>query len=378
MSLDDLRPKPEQFLALIRQQQRGRLKIYLGYAAGVGKTWDMLHEGHRLKRLGVDIVIGIVETHGRAETAALVEGLEQVPRRRVEYKGVVLEELDLEAVLARRPTVCLVDELAHTNVPGSQSPKRYQDIEELLRAGINVITTLNIQHLESLYDIVEKATGVRVKERVPDHVVAEADQIVTVDVSAEDLRERLQAGKIYPAERVEAALGSFFTHENLTHLREMALGEIAHALDRRRRRTQGENSDDFGSMGSVMVCLRSRSPHAELLLRKASRLASRMNAPWYAIYIKTPDDTMEKTDAATDRYIGNMQNLAQQLGGYILEGRGSDVVDTIASFALEYSITHIVLGRSQRPWYRRWLGQSILDRLLQAVPNVDVIVVGNP
>jgi two-component system, OmpR family, sensor histidine kinase KdpD len=377
MALDDGRPKPERFLALIRQQQRGRLKIYLGYAAGVGKTWDMLHEGHRLKRLGVDVVIGIVETHGRAETAALVEGLEQVPRRRIEYRSVTLEELDTEGILNRRPTICLIDELAHTNVPGSRNAKRYQDVEELLRAGINVITTLNIQHLESLYDIVEKATGVKVKERVPDHVVAEADEIINVDISAEDLRERLEAGKIYPQERVERALANFFTQENLTHLRELALGEIAHALDRRRRKDQPE-TEEFGPVGRIMVCLRSRSPHAELLLRKTSRLASRLNIPWYAIFIKTPRESIDKIDVATLRRIENMQTMAVQLGGVLLEGKGADVVSTIATFCREYEITHVILGRSQRAWYSRIFGQSVLDRLLQVVPYVDVIVVGNP
>src|SRR5437773_6418644 len=216
MARDDTRPSPERFLELIRQQQYGRLKVYLGFAAGVGKTYEMLQEAHRLKRQGVDVVIGVVETHGRAETAALVEGLEQVPRRRIEYRGVTLEEMDLDAVLARRPTVALVDELAHTNAPGSRHAKRYQDVEDLLRAGINVISTLNIQHLESLYDMVEQATGVKVKERIPDYVLGMADQIVNVDLSAEDLRERLSAGKVYPTERIDRALESFFTQTNLT------------------------------------------------------------------------------------------------------------------------------------------------------------------
>src|SRR5205823_7075176 len=181
------RPPPEHFLTLIRQQQRGRLIIYLGFAAGVGKTFEMLQEAHRLKKQGVDVVVGFIETHGRAETAALLEGLEQVTRRRIEYRGVVLEEMDLDAVLARRPTVALVDELAHTNAPGSRFPKRYQDVEELLRAGINVVTTMNIQHLEGLYDMIERFTGVKVKERVPDYLPSQADQIVNVDVSSEDL-----------------------------------------------------------------------------------------------------------------------------------------------------------------------------------------------
>jgi two-component system sensor histidine kinase KdpD len=375
VSTDGTRPAPEHFLTLIRQQQRGRLKAYLGFAAGVGKTYEMLQEGQRLQRQGVDVVIGIVETHGRAETAAQVGNLEQVPRRRVEYRGVAVEEMDLDALLARRPTVALVDELAHTNAPGSRNAKRYQDVEELLRAGINVITTLNIQHLESLYDLVERATGVKVKERIPDYVLGMADQIVNVDLSAEDLRERLQAGKIYPNERIEAALRNFFTPENLTRLRELALGEIAHLLDRRRRE---QRSTESGSGSErVMVCLSSRSPNPDALLRKGARLASRFNAPWYAVYIQTPSEDLERVPAATQRHVANMLDLAQKLSAVPMTFKGADVVSTIAAFVKEYQISHIVMGRSQRPWYRRWFGQSVLDRLLRAIPEVDVLVVGN-
>jgi two-component system, OmpR family, sensor histidine kinase KdpD len=373
VSTDDSRRPPEHFLTLIRQQQRGRLKVYLGFAAGVGKTYEMLQEGQRLKSQGVDVVIGLVETHGRAETAALANGLEQVPRRRIEYRGVVLEELDLDALLARKPTVALVDELAHTNAPDSRNAKRYQDVEELLRAGIHVISTLNIQHLESLYNLVEQATGVRVKERIPDYVLGMADQIVNVDLSAEDLRERLLAGKIYPAERIERALANFFTSQNLTRLRELALGEIAHLLDRRRR----EQSDGENRSGSerVMVCLSSRSPNPDGMLRKGARLASRLNVPWYAVYIQTPSERLERIDAGTQRQIANMLALANQLGAVPLNFKGNDVVSTIAAFAKEYGITHIVMGKSQRPWYRRWFGQSVLDRLLRTISGVDVLVV---
>jgi two-component system sensor histidine kinase KdpD len=333
----------------------------------------MLQEGHRLKRQGVDVVIGLVETHGRAETAAMIGDLEQVPRRKIEYRGVVLEEMDQGALLARHPTVALVDELAHTNAPGSRNAKRYQDVEELLRAGINVITTLNIQHLESLYDLIERATGVKVKERIPDYVLGMADQLVNVDLSAEDLRERLAAGKIYPTERIERALANFFTQGNLTRLREMALGEIAHLLDRRRRETGGEEQQTGSDR--VMVCLSSRSPSVDALLRKGARLADRLGAPWYAVYIQTPGESLERTDAAMQRQIGNTQTLAHQLGGVPMTFKGEDVVDTIAAFVKEYGITHIVLGRTRRPWYRRWFGQSILDRLLQTVHGVDVVVV---
>jgi two-component system sensor histidine kinase KdpD len=369
------RPPPEHFLTLIRQQQRGRLKVYLGFAAGVGKTYEMLQEGQRLRRQGVDVVIGVVETHGRAETAAQVADLEQVPRRRIEYHGVTLEEMDLDAILKRRPTIVLVDELAHTNAPGSRNAKRYQDIEELLRAGINVISTLNIQHLESLYDMVERHTGVKVKERVPDYVLGLADQLVNVDLSAEDLRERLKAGKIYPQERVERALANFFTDENLSRLREMALAEIAHLLDRRRR--EQREGPERGTAERVMVCLSSQSPSSEELLRKASRLAGRLGAPWYAVYIQTPAEEMHRVEAAVQRRVSNALALATQLGGTPFEFKGADVVSTIAAFAKEYAITQILVGRTRRPWYKRWFGPSFLDRLALAVEGADVIVVGH-
>lgn len=376
MSADANRPSPEHFLGLIRQQQRGRLKIYLGFAAGVGKTYEMLQEGQRLKRQSVDVVIGIVETHGRTDTMAQVGELEQVPRRKIEYHGVVLEEMDLDAILARRPTVCLVDELAHTNAPGSRNSKRYQDVQELLRAGINVISTLNIQHLESLYDLVEKATGVKVKERLPDYIIGMADQLVNVDLSAEDLRDRLLAGKIYPAERIDRAMENFFTQANLTRLREFALEEIAHRLDQRRQH-QEEGPAGNTTTARVMVCMSSRGPNVERLLRKAARVADRLGAPWYAVYIQTPKEDISRIDAATQRQIGNTLALVQQLGGVPMTFKGSDVVSTITTFAREYGITHVVLGRTRRPWYRRWFGQSVLDRLLQELPDVDVFVVNN-
>jgi two-component system sensor histidine kinase KdpD len=376
MPTETTRQTPEHFLSLIRQQQRGRLKVYLGFAAGVGKTYEMLQEAHRLKQQGVDVVIGMIETHGRAETAAQIGDLEQVPRRRIEYRGVVLEEMDLDAILARHPTIVLVDELAHTNAPGSRHPKRYQDVEELLRAGINVISTLNIQHLESLYDVVERGTGVKVKERVPDYILGLAgDQLVNVDLSADDLRERLKSGKIYPSERIDRALGSFFTDENLSQLRELALGEIAHLLDRRRRE-QGIGPERAASE-RLMVCISSRSPNSDQLLRKAARLADRLGAPWYAVYVQTPGEQMHRVEAAVQRQLTNTLTLATQLGGTPLEYKGADVVSTIAAFAREYDITQILVGRTRQPWYKRWFGPSFLDRLVLAVQGTDVIVVGH-
>jgi two-component system, OmpR family, sensor histidine kinase KdpD len=373
-TVDPSRPPPEHFLSLIREQQRGRLKVYLGFAPGVGKTFKMLQEAQRLKQQGVDVVVGVVETHGRADTAALIEGLEMAPRRRIEYRGVTLEEMDTDALLLRKPQVAIVDELAHTNAPGSRNTKRYQDVEELLRAGIHVITTVNIQHVESLYDMIEGFTGVKVKERVPDYVLAEADQIVNIDVSAEDLQERLKAGKVYPAERIESALTNFFKESNLSRLRELAFEEIAHLLDRRRQNAAAESTPT--GAGRVMVCLSSRSPSPHLLLRKGARLADRLHAPWYAVYIRTPAERIDRIDAATQRKVADTLALAHQLGAVPMAyGGGKDFPSGVADFVHEYGITHIVLGRSQRPWYWSWFGPSPLDRLLRMIHGVDVLIV---
>jgi len=368
------RPTPEQFLNLIRRQARGRLKVYLGSAAGVGKTYAMLREGQRLKKQGVDVVIGIVETHGRAETLEQIADLEVVPPRIIEYRGVKLREMDLDAILARRPTVCLVDELAHTNVPGSKHSKRYQDVEELLLAGIHVITTVNIQHFESLYDEIERTTGVKVKERFPDRVLAEADQIVNVDVSVEDLIERLKTGKIYPEDRVNSSLEHFFTPANLTRLREITLTEIAHLIDRRTRRAEADQAP-IATTDRVMVGVSSMSPNASALLRKTARVADRLNAPWYAVYVQTPSEDLTRIDAATQRVLSKTLELAQQLGGIPMTFRGPDVASTMWAFAQEYAIKVIVIGKSRQPWYRRLTRTSILDRLMKITNDIDIYVI---
>ena len=368
------RPTPEQFLNLIRRQARGRLKVYLGSAAGVGKTYAMLREGQRLKKQGVDVVIGIVETHGRAETLEQIADLEIVPPRIIEYRGVKLHEMDLDAILARRPTVCLVDELAHTNVPGSKHSKRYQDVEELLLAGIHVITTVNIQHFESLYDEIERTTGVKVKERFPDRVLAEADQIVNVDVSVEDLIERLNTGKIYPEDRVHSSLENFFTPTNLTRLREITLTEIAHLIDRRTRRAEADQAP-IATTDRVMVGVSSMSPNASALLRKTARVADRLNAPWYAVYVQTPSEDLTRIDAATQRMLSKTLELAQQLGGIPMTFRGPDVASTMWAFAQEYAIKIIVIGKSRQPWYRRLTRSSILERLMKITNDIDIYII---
>src|SRR5664279_2467146 len=368
------RPSADDFLSIIRQQQVGKLKIYLGAAAGVGKTYAMLNEGRRLKQRGVDVVIGYVEPHERPETTAQIGDLEIVPPRLASYHGVTLKEMDVEAVIARKPTVALVDELAHTNAPDSKNRKRYEDVEDLLNAGISVISTVNIQHLESLYNFVEESTGVRVKERVPDEVMSKADQIVDIDLPAEDLQERLQAGKIYPKERVEAALANFFTQKNLTRLREMTLTETANFLDRKQRDT-AESEQNVSALGQVMVAISSQGPDPGRLLRKTARLASQLNAQWYAVYVRTPEESVVKIDAAAQRRVTDTLETAQKMGGLVFSMKGEDVAQALISFAREYGITHIVVGRPGSKGLRRIFKPTLHERLLEALPDVDLVVV---
>ena len=370
------RRKAEDFLALINQQKQGKLKIYLGACAGVGKTYQMLVEGNRLKRRGVDVVIGYVEPHARPETTAQIGDLEIVPPLISQYKGVELREMNTTAVIARAPTVALVDELAHTNAPRSKTKKRYQDVEDLMAAGISVISTLNIQHLESLYNVVEGATGVRVKERIPDEFLTRADQIVNIDLPAEDLIERLQAGKIYAPDRVAQAQANFFTPQNLTRLREMALSESANFLDRRQRadETAGQEHGP-GGVGQVAVALSSGGPDPGAILRKAARLASQLNAPWYAVYVRTPGEAPQQITAEAQRAIGETLETAQRMGGVVIVLKREQVAPALVDFAREYGITHFVLGRpAARKLWQLWQ-PTLLDVLLRELRNVDLVVV---
>lgn len=363
------------FLQMIRRSQRGRLKIYLGYGPGVGKTYQMLTEAQRLKAEGVDVVVGIVETHGRVDTAKLVEGLDVMPRQRMEYHGITVEEMDVDAILARKPQVVLVDELAHTNVPGNRNGKRYQDVQEILAAGIHVISTMNVQHLESLYNTVEKLIGVKVRERLPDSVLAEADEVVNIDLAAQDLQKRLEDGKVYPTQRVSTALGNFFTTSNLEHLRELTLRELASQLDLRRRDVGTATAAD--APDQIMVCLSSRGPNSARLLRFASRLAGRLNRNWYAVYVQTPSEDPITIDATTQRLLSDTLTLANQLGAMVFTFKGQDVVDTVIRFAREYRVGHIVIGRpGPLPWWRRLLYQrSIIEELVERARGISVVVV---
>ncbi|HPO13654.1 MAG TPA: PTS sugar transporter subunit IIA [Candidatus Hydrogenedentes bacterium] len=371
---DPIDNKAISFLRMIRQSQRGRLKIYLGYCAGVGKTYQMLLEARRLKEDGIDVVVGYVETHARPETAQLLNGLEIMPRIKQEYRGVPLEEMDVAAILARKPEVALIDELAHTNVPGSRNQKRYEDVQDILDAGIHVITTLNVQHLESLYNTVENTLGVKVRERLPDIVLLQADQIVNVDLTTEDLRRRLEGGKIYPLERIETALMNFFRESNLEQLREITLRELAAHIDARRR--DPSEQEITLAPDQVMVCLSSQGPNSEMLLRYASRLAGKLNRNWYALYVQTPSEDPEKVDTQTQQMLSSTLTLAKQLGAMVFTYKGENIADTILQFAREYRVGHIVIGRpgTTSRWKRILDRRTIVECLIEKAEGLTVVV----
>jgi two-component system sensor histidine kinase KdpD len=371
-------PGSSDFLALVRQRERGKLKVYIGSAAGTGKTYRMLQEAHDLHRRGIDVVVGFVEAHGRAETQAQVGDLELVPRATIGYRGVTLEEMDVDAVITRRPQVALVDELAHTNVPGARNGKRWQDVLLLLDEGINVITAVNVQHLESLNDVLERELGVTIRETVPDWVVGQADQMVNIDISGEDLRQRLRDGKIYQADKIQTALMNFFTDENLTTLRELALREVASSVDRSRDEIvrRGANGNAARrTVDRVMACLSSDPPLSRVLLRKASRIAGRLNSDWFCVYVQTPGETADRIDATLQRHLVDNIQLAQSLGAEVVKLQGADVAATLVRFAAERGVTLVIVGETRRSrWYRLRNG-SIVERLMATRAGLDVLVV---
>jgi two-component system sensor histidine kinase KdpD len=367
--------RAEDFLALVRQGKRGRLKLYIGFAAGVGKTYRMLEEAHALKERGVDVVVGFVESHGRAETEALVEGLEVIPRKTIEYRGVEVEEMDLDAILARNPEVAVVDELAHTNVPGSRNRKRWQDVEQLIAAGINVIGAFNVQHLESLNDLVARATGVRVRETIPDAWLKTADQVVNLDLAVEDLEERLRAGKIYASDKVPQALERFFQKGNLATLRELALREVAESLERETLRRETTPDSSRGSGGRVMVCMSSYPPRAAELLRRGSRVAGRLNTDWFVVYVETPNEAPDRIDAEAQRHLLDNIERARALGAEVVRLRASDPVPALLDFARSHSVGLVLIGRSHQGGWRRLLGRTPDIRLVREGEDLDVQVV---
>jgi two-component system sensor histidine kinase KdpD len=373
------RNRAEDFLELVERGRRGKLKLYIGFAAGVGKTYRMLEEAHALKKRGTDVVVGFVETHGRTETAALIEGLEVIPRKDYSYRNVTVEEMDLDGVLERNPSVAIVDELAHTNVPLAPNRKRYQDVLDLLNGGINVIGALNVQHLESLNDLVERTTGVRVRETVPDSFLKEADQIVNLDLSVEDLHHRLIAGKIYKPDKVESALQGFFRPENLFTLRELALREVAESLERAAvaaaPTAPRDESAQRGTQNRVMVCMSSYPPRAAQLLRRGSRLAGRLNTDWFVVYVQTPREAPHLIDATAQRHLLDNIERARELGAEVVRLQSDEPVDALLNFARSHGVGLLLVGRSHQARWKQWLRMGMDQKLVREADGLDVQVV---
>jgi two-component system sensor histidine kinase KdpD len=365
------RTSPDIFLKLIEKSRRGKLKIYIGHAAGVGKTYQMLEDAHVLKHQGADVVAGVIETHGRAETAAKAENLEIIPRRKVSYKEKEIEEMDLPAILNRKPGIVLVDELAHTNVPGLENEKRYQDVEEILEAGISVMTTVNIQHFESVQEIVSRVTGVDVRERVPDRLLRQADAIVNVDLPSDELRERLKAGKIYPAERIPAALENFFKEENLASLRELAMRQIAARLEAERRgpdRTFA--AEPVGA--KIMVSMSSNPETTRALLRRGSAIAGRLNTNWFAVYVRTKKESPQRISARDHRLLSENVTLAMELGAKVVWLSSEDIAGELLRFAREHGVTLAIFGKSRIPKGLRVFRKSPVAVFAKLGTGIDV------
>ena len=351
-----------------RTPRRGKHKIFIGMAPGVGKTFRMLEEGHSLKSEGIDVVIGLLETHGRKETAAKAEGLEIVPKKQMLRGEKRLNEMDTDAVIERRPQLALIDELAHTNIPGSLQEKRYQDVEEILNAGIDVFSTLNIQHIESLNDLVARITGVVVRERVPDRVLEAADEIVVVDVTPETLEERLLEGKIYDPEKIEQSLENFFQRRHLIALRELALREVADNVEDDAATLKGQSCNIHER---VLVCI-STYPNSLQLLRRGARIASYMNAQFYAVFVNDPDRFLTKAEIL---HVETCEKLCQEFKGQFLRVNGTNIAKAISEVAKQYRITQIVIGESQQSRWRLLLRGSLTQQLVRSLKHVDLHII---
>lgn len=361
------------FLDLIQKSRIGKFKIYIGMSAGVGKTYRMLQEAHTLLRNGIDVKIGYIETHNRKETHALLEGLPLIPRRTIFYKGKELEEMDVQAVINLRPEVVIVDELAHTNIEGSKNEKRWQDVMEILEAGINVISAVNIQHIESLNEEVKKITGIEVKERVPDKVIALADEVVNIDLTADELISRLKEGKIYQAEKIESALKNFFKPEHILQLRELALKEVASQVE---RKVESEIPKNIALRHErFLACISSNDKTAKAIIRKTARLASYYNSKWFVLYVQTPSETPDRIPLDKQRHLINNYKLATELGAEIIKVKGKKVAKAITEVAEEREITTICIGKPHFKLITFILATNTFNELLKKLKSLDVDIV---
>ena len=370
----DTRQSAQHFLDLIKQSHRGKFKVYIGMSAGVGKTYRMLQEAHQLSDAGIDIRIGYVETHGRMETEALVDGLTLIPRRKLFYKGKELEEMDTQAIINQHPEIVIVDELAHTNIEGSPNPKRWQDVMQILDAGISVISAVNIQHLEGINEEVQTITGVEIQERIPDSVLAMADEVVNIDLTADDLIERLKAGKIYRSDKIASALGNFFTYDNLLQLRELALKEVAMRVEKKVETqvvTEGKLYHEY-----LMAVIDSSEKRARRVIRKTARLATHMNAAFIVLYVQSDKEDKDRIPLANQRYLINNFNLASELGGEVVRIHSNRYIETIVNVCQERKISTVCISVSRFSLYSLFVTalrfRYLLNRLAKL--NVDLII----
>ncbi len=368
-----MRKSAEEFLQLIKKSRLGKFKIYIGMSAGVGKTFRMLQEAHSLLKNGIDVKIGFIETHYRKETHELLEGLPVIPRRKLFYKGKELDEMDVQAILNLRPEVVIVDELAHTNIEGSKNEKRWQDVLEILEAGINVISAVNIQHIESLNEEVKLITGIDVSERIPDKVLALADEVVNIDLTADELITRLREGKIYKADKIQAALNNFFKPEHILQLRELALKEVASQVERKVEKEVPRQIQVRPER--FLACISSNNEIAKKVIRKTARLANYYNSGWYVLYVQTPKENNDKIALDLQRHLINNFKLATELGAEVLQTKDSSIANAIIKVAEEKGITTICIGKPHLKLSQIILSTGIFNQLLNKLSSNDVDVI---
>lgn len=372
--MEATRKSAEEFLDLIKRSRRGKLKVYIGMSAGVGKTYRMLQEAHALLKNGIDVKIGYIETHNREETHALISGLPLIPLRKLFYKGKELEEMDLQAIINLRPEVVVVDELAHTNIEGSQNEKRWQDVMDIIDAGINVITAVNIQHIESLYEEIKEITGIEVRERIPDKILAQADEVVNIDLTADELISRLKDGKIYKQDRIEAALKHFFQSEHILQLRELALKEVASQVERKVE-TEVTKANVI-KHERFLACISSNEKTAKTVIRKTARLANYYHSKWYVLYVQTTREAADKIPLEKQRHLINNFKLATELGAEIIKIESPTVAKAIIEQAEQRRITTICLGMPHFNLLKAIFLPNVLNELVKKLSstNIDLVI----
>lgn len=372
--MEETRKSAQEFLDLIKKSRKGKFKVYIGMSAGVGKSYRMLQEAHTLLKNGIDVKIGYIETHLRKETHDLLTGLPVIPRRKLFYKGKELEEMDVQAVISLRPEVVIVDELAHTNIEGSKNEKRWQDVIEILDAGINVISAVNIQHIESLNEDIKNITGIDVKERIPDSVLSLADEVVNIDLTADELILRLKEGKIYQAEKIETALNNFFKSDHILQLRELALKEVASQVERKVEnevtKTNSIKHERF------LACISSNEKTAKNVIRKTARLANYYHSKWYVLYVQTPKENSDKIALDKQRHLINNFKLATELGAEIIKVESTSVSKAIIEQASERKITTICVGKPHLNLFKIILATNVFNELLKKLStnNIDLVI----